>query len=275
MKPERLALYVALLAAWLATLGSLWFSEVRYLIPCEFCWYQRILMYPMALILPIGLLSRDRRLPLYTIALSGIGMLVSTYHYLLQKTTLFSGATACTGGVSCSAIDWQAFGFVTIPFLALIAFAIIFVSSLVALTAHEPLWEESETLRDRPTWLPVASIIALSLLAFAPSFLNPPPPPPEIEPLPTIGALPDAQPIYAANCMGCHGTQGQGAPNSAPALTDSALLRDPDRFAEIVREGRPFDHPDNVSGLPMPPFPTLTADEIEALRFYLQALARQ
>ena len=60
---DRTSLYMALLAAWVAMLGSLYFSEIAHYVPCVLCWYQRILMYPLALILAIGLLRRDRQLP--------------------------------------------------------------------------------------------------------------------------------------------------------------------------------------------------------------------
>ncbi len=164
---ESYALYFALLVAWVATLGSLYFSEVRGYAPCTWCWYQRILMYPMALILPVGLLRRDAQLPYYTLAFSLLGMTASTYHYLLQKTTWFSAGTFCTGGVPCNLayINW--FGFITIPFLALIAFTLILFASAIALTARRPLWDEEATT----PWLPVLAVIVAALLVFAPAFL--------------------------------------------------------------------------------------------------------
>lgn len=63
---DRLGLvsrHIALLAAWIATCGSLFFSEVLGWVPCVLCWYQRILMYPLALLLAIGIVRRDRGLP--------------------------------------------------------------------------------------------------------------------------------------------------------------------------------------------------------------------
>jgi len=121
----RIPVYLAILVAWVAMLGSLYFSEVAGFVPCKLCWYQRILMYPLALILPIAALRRDDDVPVYVLPFSVTGIFVSTYHYLLQKTNLFSNGSLCTGGTPCNIayINWL--GFITIPFLALTAFVII------------------------------------------------------------------------------------------------------------------------------------------------------
>ncbi len=81
----RFGLYMAMIAAWIATCGSLFMSEAIGWIPCQWCWYQRIFMYPIAVILPLGLLRRDRNVAVYSLALSIIGIFASTYHILLQK----------------------------------------------------------------------------------------------------------------------------------------------------------------------------------------------
>lgn len=136
---RRLPLFVALLAAWIATLGSLYFSEIAGFVPCKLCWVQRIFMYPLAAILLVAVIRRDDDdVPYYVLPLSLIGMGVSTYHYLLQKTDLFSESTVCSGGVPCSIdyINWL--GFITIPFLALTAFVIITIS-MVFLLANRPV----------------------------------------------------------------------------------------------------------------------------------------
>ncbi|MGB0389893.1 MAG: disulfide bond formation protein B, partial [Ardenticatenaceae bacterium] len=83
-KLEKNALYFALLVAWVATLGSLYFSNVRHFEPCEWCWRQRILMYPLIVILSVGLLRKDEQLSYYSATISGLGVLASSYHYLLQ-----------------------------------------------------------------------------------------------------------------------------------------------------------------------------------------------
>ncbi|TWI53321.1 disulfide oxidoreductase [Halalkalibacter nanhaiisediminis] len=124
---------VAWLTSLVATLGSLFFSEVRLYEPCTLCWYQRIFMYPLVLILAIGIIKKDPKSVLYSAVLSFIGMCLSAYHYAIQKVDFFTEAAPACGQISCTGqyINW--FGFVTIPFLALTAFVIILICSLVVL----------------------------------------------------------------------------------------------------------------------------------------------
>ena len=118
-------LHLSWVVALTATLGSLYFSEVMHFTPCKLCWYQRILMYPLVIILGIAAVRKDTRMYIYVLPLSVWGGGISLYHYLMHKTTWFqSGAAAC-GPVPCDVdyIDWL--GFITIPFLALVAFVLI------------------------------------------------------------------------------------------------------------------------------------------------------
>ena len=110
---EKYSLYGALIAAWVAMLGSLYLSEVRGYVPCLLCWYQRGLMYPLALILAGGLLLRTRWLPYVVLPISLFGIGLSSYHYLLQKTMIFS-ASPCGDGAPCTTIWINWLGFVTI-----------------------------------------------------------------------------------------------------------------------------------------------------------------
>ena len=71
---NRNSMYIALVAAWIAMCGSLYFSEVAGYVPCLLCWYQRILMYPLALFIAIGLLRRDWQLPYYVLPFSVFGL---------------------------------------------------------------------------------------------------------------------------------------------------------------------------------------------------------
>ncbi|MCB0056088.1 MAG: disulfide bond formation protein B, partial [Caldilineaceae bacterium] len=159
---NRNSLYIALITAWVAMCGSLYFSEVRGYVPCVLCWYQRILMYPLTLVVAIGLLRRDWNLPYYVLPFSLIGLGVSTYHYLLEKTDLFAGSTACRQGVSCTTqwINW--FGFVTIPFLAMIAFMMITVFCIAAIYRGELADGEDEPM----PWQPVAEIVGVVVIIF-------------------------------------------------------------------------------------------------------------
>jgi disulfide bond formation protein DsbB len=134
--------HIALFAAWTATCGSLFFSEVLGWRPCVLCWYQRILMYPLALLLAIGIVRRDRGLHAYVLPFSTAGIGVSLYHYLLIKTDWFP-PPACAVDVPCTVDYLNWFGFINIPFLALTAFLIITcmlltVAWLQPLTATDP-----------------------------------------------------------------------------------------------------------------------------------------
>jgi disulfide bond formation protein DsbB len=153
--------YLALVTAWVAMLGSLYFSEVRGLVPCGLCWFQRIILYPLTLVIAVGVLRRDKGLPLYVLPLTLLGIVVSTYHYLVQKTDLFDHAIACNVGVPCSAIYINWLGFVTIPFLALTA-AVIISLCMSAMRAGE--WADAS--KSVP-WARVIGCIAAVFAAFA------------------------------------------------------------------------------------------------------------
>ncbi len=117
--------YIAWAQALVATIGSLFFSEFIGLIPCLFCWYQRIFMYPLVFIIAVGILKKDKNLPFYVMPLSITGMFFAAYHYLLQKGIVPENVAPCGLGVPCNNIDLEWFGFITIPFLSLMAFAVI------------------------------------------------------------------------------------------------------------------------------------------------------
>lgn len=122
---ENYALYFAWVVALVATLGSLYFSNIRGFVPCELCWIQRIFMYPLTILLGIAAFTNDVRMRLYVLPLTLIGGSISLYHYLVQKVPGFANIKPCVQGVPCNVqyINW--FGFVTIPFLALTAFTLI------------------------------------------------------------------------------------------------------------------------------------------------------
>ena len=124
---QEYILYFAWVVSIIATLGSLYFSEIKGYIPCELCWYQRIAMYPLTIILGIAAFCDDTRIKKYMLPVTIIGGSISLYHYLVQKVPGFAAIKPCVQGVPCNAqyINW--FGFITIPFLALTAFTIITV----------------------------------------------------------------------------------------------------------------------------------------------------
>ncbi|PID02928.1 MULTISPECIES: disulfide oxidoreductase [unclassified Sporosarcina] len=119
--------------AFIALLGSLYFSEIKGYIPCTMCWYQRIFMYPIVLIGLIALIQKNISIAWTTASFAFIGGCISLYHYGIQKLTFLQDSAPECSGASCTATYINYLGFITIPFLALIAFAFIFIASLVIL----------------------------------------------------------------------------------------------------------------------------------------------
>jgi disulfide bond formation protein DsbB len=109
---QKLMLAVAVTA----TASSLYYSEVVGFIPCEFCWFQRIAMYPLGILLTVALVTRSRLDSKYIVTLAAIGLGLSIYHYQLQLFPEQAGT--CSGFVSCTDKNVNQFGFVTIPFMA-------------------------------------------------------------------------------------------------------------------------------------------------------------
>ncbi len=108
--------WIAFAVAATALLGSLYYSEVAHFVPCEMCWFQRVTMYPLAVILLVAALTDDARAWRYAVPLAAIGLLFSLYHYQLE---LFpSQATLCSTSVPCSARYFAVYGFVSIAFMA-------------------------------------------------------------------------------------------------------------------------------------------------------------
>lgn len=114
------------LAAWFvaltASVGSLFFSEVMELPPCVLCWYQRIAMYPLVVVIAAGILMRDARMKFYALPLAFVGLAVAVYHNLLYYNIIPESITPCTQGISCTSRQIEWLGFITIPLLSLAAF---------------------------------------------------------------------------------------------------------------------------------------------------------
>ncbi|HEK9102739.1 disulfide bond formation protein B [Bacillus thuringiensis] len=124
-------LFLAWATAIIAMFGSLYFSEIRQYEPCTLCWYQRIVMYPFTVLLGIAVIRKEYWISIYASVLSLMGGIISFYHYLIQNISFFSDNSPSCGRIPCSGkyINW--FGFITIPFLALIAFIIIFLCTYI------------------------------------------------------------------------------------------------------------------------------------------------
>jgi disulfide bond formation protein DsbB len=121
---------VAAVVAIVSMLGSLYYSEVANFPPCRLCWFQRIGMYPLAVILPLAAWRRDQAVRWYALPLAVGGGLVSVYHLLIERyPSLESGS--CDPTNPCSIIWVERFGYLTIPTMALSGFALIAVLLLL------------------------------------------------------------------------------------------------------------------------------------------------
>lgn len=116
------AAWVAGLVAAVATAGSLWLSEGIGLEPCTLCWAQRGAMYPLVLLLPALALRPSRALRLAITALAGVGLLLSSWHVLVQRVPALADTTSCSATAPCSAALVEVFGVLTIPTMAGLGF---------------------------------------------------------------------------------------------------------------------------------------------------------
>jgi disulfide bond formation protein DsbB len=123
-RTAEVALPLAAIVATTATLGSLYESEIAGFTPCALCWYQRIAMYPLAVILSIAAVRGDRRIRVYAMPLTLIGAAISIYHYQLEWFP-HQTSPACTAEAPCTVVWVRELGFVSIPFMALCGFLAI------------------------------------------------------------------------------------------------------------------------------------------------------
>ena len=140
----------AFTTATLATLGSLWLSEISGIPPCKLCWYQRVAMYPLIVVLGVGILKRKSQARLTGLLLAGAGFLIAGYHYLVQRAAFWRAgdlnsvqqliinvfqsiglniqAPNCAVDASCSVMYLGYWGFYSIPLFALVSFFVILVA---------------------------------------------------------------------------------------------------------------------------------------------------
>jgi len=124
---RRWGLWAGFAVAATCTAGSLWLSEIGDLPPCRYCWFQRICMYPLTVLLGVGAARRDRGVVWYALPLAVVGAALSTYHYLLEHIPSLESGGGCDALNPCSIKWFERFGFATIPFMALTGFVTIAV----------------------------------------------------------------------------------------------------------------------------------------------------
>lgn len=132
-------LWAAFVVAALGTGGSLFFSEIAGFVPCDLCWFQRICMYPLSLLLLFAARHGDYKFARYLLPFPVIGAGVSVYHILVENHVVSTPA-ACQVGAGC-AVKWiNEFGYVTIPTIALSGFLLLigFLSLAAAGGSEEP-----------------------------------------------------------------------------------------------------------------------------------------
>lgn len=137
---QKNTLYIAWGTALLAVGGSLFFSNVLMYPPCVLCWWQRIFMYPQVIILGIAIMQKDMKVYRYALPLAIVGGLIAFFHNLVYLKIVPDSLAPCVNGVSCTTkfIEW--FGFVTIPFLSLLAF----VAIIIVLFIHKKAYANNQ-----------------------------------------------------------------------------------------------------------------------------------
>jgi disulfide bond formation protein DsbB len=125
-------LFFVWIIASCGTLISLFYSEIMQLPVCVLCWYQRIALYPLVLIIPLGLFPFDHKLIRYLAVLVLVGWATALFHVLLMAGIIPEAAQPCVQGVPCSQVHLNLLGFLTIPMMSLLTFSLIAILLLMA-----------------------------------------------------------------------------------------------------------------------------------------------
>lgn len=130
--------YIAWTQALIGMIGSLIFSEIMDLLPCNLCWYQRIALYPLVFIIGVGILRRDQNYVWYALPLAITGWIIAVYHNLIYYQVIQPLHFICNDTVSCI-VPFNIFGFISIPLLSLAAFTLIIICLYwsIKLSSHE------------------------------------------------------------------------------------------------------------------------------------------
>lgn len=124
-------LHLVLAMSLAGMVSSLYFSEILKYAPCVLCWWQRIFLYPIAIMGLIATMKKDFGVIKYIQPLAVVGLGFALYHNLLVWKILPEKIAPCVNGVSCIDQPFAILGFITIPFLSLIAFVVINIICLI------------------------------------------------------------------------------------------------------------------------------------------------
>lgn len=122
--------------ASVAMLGSLYYSEVRHFEPCRWCWYQRVCWYPLALILVLSVIRRDGTARRYAWPLATVGLVIASYHHLIERYPDLTNESSCSLTVPCSAPYFRVWGQITIAAMSVMGFV-----SILLLLAVDRRWD--------------------------------------------------------------------------------------------------------------------------------------
>lgn len=136
---RQLSLWLAFVVASVTMAGSLYYSLSAGFEPCELCWYQRICLYPLSLVLLVAAIRKDFMIWRYTIGIAAIGMVIAAYHTQLQaypkQQSFCSTTTPCT-----ARYVWE-FGFVSLPLMNLVA--LTFITTMLLIARRFPMLEDT------------------------------------------------------------------------------------------------------------------------------------
>jgi disulfide bond formation protein DsbB len=124
---------LAWIVATVTTLGSLYYSEHAGFVPCELCWYQRILMYPLVIVLGVAWIRRDAKVWMTALVFVVLGAPLSLYHWLVERVPAFAESSSCSVSVPCTAPWFEKLGFVTLAWMAMSSFLLIGVLMVCAI----------------------------------------------------------------------------------------------------------------------------------------------
>lgn len=120
--------YLVYFQVWLGVLGSLYFSNILKLPPCSLCIYQRMMLYPLVFVLGVSIWRRDRvNLVFYSLPFAIVGFLIALYHNIIYWKLIPFELIPCSVQLPCTVEDFALFGFITIPLMSLLAFAVVMV----------------------------------------------------------------------------------------------------------------------------------------------------